>query len=388
MKMEEKLFRISEIISRSLEGELDENELRELEDWLAENERHRTLLQDWSSVDKRQEKSEAYERLKYSEAWENFRKIRQEKLAICRRRRWNILMKCAASLVALLGVAVALWWNQDKKQELQVADIVVDSGKSQAVLVLSSGERRMLDEDGKCIEDGGMTIRTESGEINYTGQSAKAECVFHTLEVPRGGEYFMVLADGTKVWLNAATRLKYPVAFGEGTRKVFLEGEAYFEVAKDAGRMFVVETEQARVKVLGTSFDVCAYEDDGKVFTTLEEGCVEMEKTDNSELMRMSPGEQVCLAEGEKMVKYEVETALFTSWRSGRLVFKNMSLEDLMRNISRWYDVDVKFERENLKKIVFTGDVRKYEELDEVLEFIELTSEARFMIEEDMITVY
>lgn len=357
MKREEKIFRISEIISKLLGEDLNENELCELEKWLAEDEHNRRLLQNWKSISKIQEKTEAYERLKYSEAWENFRKVRQEKLALSRRKCWSI----------------------------------VNPGKSQAVLILSSGERRMLDEDGMSIDDGGMTIRTESGEINYAAHSQvnmPGKSVFHTLEVPRGGKYFMVLADGTKVWLNAATRLKYPVAFGEKHRKVFLEGEAYFEVAKDAERMFVVETALARVKVLGTSFDVCAYEDDDKVFTTLEKGCVEMEKADNSELIRMSPGEQVCLVEGKKMIKYEVETALFTSWRSGRLVFKNMSLEDLMRNISRWYDVDVKFGRENLKKIVFTGDVKRYKDLNEVLEFIGLTSEARFMIEDGMITIY
>ena len=198
----------------------------------------------------------------------------------------------------------------------------------------------------------------------------------------------VALPDGSKVWLNNAATLKYPREFSEKERNVYLEGEAYFEVAKDAERMFVVETAHAIVKVLGTSFDVCDYEEDGKMFTTLEEGVVEMEKADNSEQMRMAPGEQVCLVEGGRTRKYEVETALFTSWRSGRLVFKNMSLEDLMRNITRWYDVEVKFERESLKKVVFTGDMKKYEDLRDVLEFIELTSETHFLIEGNKIIVY
>lgn len=391
MEKEENIFRISEIVSKLLEGDLNEKELVELEEWLAEDERHQELLQNWMSVSKMQEKTEAYERLKYVEAWENFRKVRQDKLAVHRRKRLNSWLKYAAVFFVFLGIAAVLLWRQNEEKTVQVAETTICIGKSQAVLVLSSGERRMLDEEEKSIEDGGMIIKAESGAINYIGQvqsDVKGENVFHTLEVPRGGEYFMVLGDGTKVWLNAATRLRYPVAFGEGVRKVFLEGEAYFEVAKDAKRMFVVETAQARVKVLGTSFDVCAYEEDGKVFMTLEEGSVEMEKADCTEVLRMVPGEQVCLVEGERMMKYEVETALFTSWRSGRLVFKNMSLEELMRIISRWYDVEVKFKKENLKQIVFTGDVKKYEDLDEVLEFVELTSEARFMIEGDMITVY
>ena len=391
MKKEEKIFRISEIISKSLGENLNEDEVRELEVWLAEDEHNRELLKEWKSVVKTEEKIEAYKRLKYSEAWENFRKVRQEKLVLRRRKNRSVWLKYAAVFVISLGVAVVLLRNQGEDKVVQVAETTVSAGRSQAVLVLSSGERQTLNEEGKRIEDGGMTIKTESGTINYSGQvqsEVKGENVFHTLEVPRGGEYFMVLADGTKVWLNADTRLKYPVAFGGGVRKVFLEGEAYFEVAKDVRRMFVVETAHARVKVLGTSFDVCAYEEDGKVFTTLEEGSVEMEKADYTEALRMIPGEQVCLIEDGRMEKYEVETELFTSWRSGRLVFKNMSLEELMRNISRWYDVEVKFKKEHLKRIVFTGDVKKYEDLDEVLEFVELTSEARFMIEGDIITIY
>ena len=363
-----------------------------MEEWLAEDEHHQALLQDWKSCSTIRQKTEAYERLKYSEAWEDFRKARQEKMSLLRRKRWNMWMKYAALFVVPLSVAVVLLWNNtEKSKELQVAESIVNPGKSQAVLVLSSGERQALDEEERSFKDGGMTIKAQSGEINYANQvqkNAKNASAFHTLEVPRGGGYFMVLADGTKVWLNAATRLSYPVAFGEGVRKVFLEGEAYFEVAKDAERMFVVETAHAIVKVLGTSFDVCDYEEDGKMFTTLEEGVVEMKKADNSEQMRMAPGEQVCLVEGGRMRKYEVETALFTSWRSGRLVFKNMSLEDLMRNITRWYDVEVKFERESLKKVVFTGDMKKYEDLSDVLEFIELTSETHFLIEGNKIIVY
>lgn len=173
-----------------------------------------------------------------------------------------------------------------------------------------------------------------------------------------------------------------------GIRKVLLEGEAYFEVAHDTTRPFVVETEQAKVKVLGTSFDVSAYEEEGKTWTTLEEGMVEIESLDRGEKIRMVPGEQICLIEGKGMEKYKVETALFTSWRSGRLVFKDMRLEELMRNMARWYDVKVEFYREEAKDIVFTGDVKKYEDLNEVLEIIELTSDVHFTIEEQRIIVH
>lgn len=169
---------------------------------------------------------------------------------------------------------------------------------------------------------------------------------------------------------------------------MILEGEAYFEVARDTSRPFVVETVQAKVSVLGTSFDVCAYAEEGKTWTTLEEGVVEVESMDKGEKVRMVPGEQVCLTGGKGMEKYKVETALFTAWRSGRLVFKDMRLEDLMRNLARWYDVKVEFYREEAKDIVFTGDVKKYEDLNEVLEIIELTSDVHFTIEGQSIIVH
>ena len=299
-------------------------------------------------------------------------------------------MRYAAMFMIPLGVAVALLSRNDVKEKSQVEPITVKAGKSQAVLVLSSGERQVLDLGERNIEDGGMRISADSGRISYNGKSRTGEVwdAFHILEVPRGGEYLMILEDGTKVWLNAATRLKYPVAFVGGIRKVLLEGEAYFEVAHDTTRPFVVETEQAKVKVLGTSFDVSAYEEEGKTWTTLEEGMVEIESLDRGEKIRMVPGEQICLIEGKGMEKYKVETALFTSWRSGRLVFKDMRLEDLMRNMARWYDVKVEFYREEAKDIVFTGDVKKYEDLNEVLEIIELTSDVHFTIEEQRIIVH
>lgn len=391
MDKEENALRISEFISKSLDDCLEEGELQELEKWLTEDERHRELFALWSSTELMERKAEVYERLDYMRVWEEFRKVRQDKLSARRRRIRITWMKYAAMFIVPLGIAVALLSKEDIKEEKTEEPITVKAGKSQAVLVLSSGERQVLDWGERSIEDGGMKISADSGRISYDGKSlsgAGVQDAFHMLEVPRGGEYFMTLEDGTKVWLNAATRLKYPVVFASGIRKVILEGEAYFEVARDISRPFVVETVQAKVSVLGTSFDVCAYAEEGKTWTTLEEGVVEVESMDKGEKVRMVPGEQVCLTGGKGMEKYKVETALFTAWRSGRLVFKDMRLEDLMRNLARWYDVKVEFYREEAKDIVFTGDVKKYEDLNEVLEIIELTSDVHFTIEGQSIIVH
>lgn len=391
MDKEENIFKISEFISKFLGDSLKEEELQELEKWVEEDEHHRELFDKWSSTELMRQKAEAYKRLNYIGAWEEFRKVRRGRLAT-RRRKWRITcMKYVAMFIIPLGIAIMLFIRNGREEEGQMESIAVKAGKPQAVLVLSSGERQVLDRGEKSIEDRGVMIRADSGRINYEGKllaKGGVQEVFHVLEVPRGGEYFMTLEDGTRVWLNAATRLKYPVVFTGGIRKVFLKGEAYFEVVHDTTRPFIVETEQANIRVLGTSFDVCAYKEEGKMWTTLEEGMVEVESADKEKKIKMFPGEQICLEDGRGMKKYKVETALFTSWRIGRLVFKDIRLEDLMRNMARWYDVEVVFRRENLKDIVFTGDVKKYEDLNEVLEMIELTSEARFTIEGQSIIIH
>ena len=388
MDKEENALRISEFISKSLGDCLEEGELQELEKWLTEDERHRELFALWSSTELMERKAEVYERLDYMRAWEKFRKVRQDKLSARRRRIKITWMKYAAMFIVPLGIAVALLSKEDIKEEKTEEPITVKAGKSQAVLVLSSGERQVLDWGERSIEDGGMKISADSGRISYDGKSlsgAGVQDAFHMLEVPRGGEYFMTLEDGTKVWLNAATRLKYPVVFASGIRKVILEGEAYFEVKKDANRPFYVHTEAGKVRVLGTAFNVCAYSNDRFWQTTLVEGSVMINQEEKEVLLKPNEQYQIDVRTGKAGLR-EVLPELYTSWRDGKFYFKAYTFEELVEKLERWYDFKMFYMNEEIKTRRFSGVVNKYQPLEEMFKFLQMTSDVQFNVKGNVVT--
>ena len=377
------------LIKRSFTSLLDEEDRWVLEAWLGESERHRQLYEEMKRFVVRRENFQLSMEMKKQFKQEFDLKI-DEAYRRRGRRVWLKVVSYAAMLALPLIAGILLWTRQPVEEVVDYGIGPIEHGVRKATLVLNDGKVLALDTSRMTLkESDGVMIHTNDQALVYVDSlDNKGVDLQNRLITPKGGEYTIMLVDGTKVWVNAATEIYYPVKFVGKERRVWLEGEAYFEVAHDTTRPFVVETEQAKVKVLGTSFDVSAYEEEGKTWTTLEEGMVEIESLDRGEKIRMVPGEQICLIEGKGMEKYKVETALFTSWRSGRLVFKDMRLEELMRNMARWYDVKVEFYREEAKDIVFTGDVKKYEDLNEVLEIIELTSDVHFTIEEQRIIVH
>lgn len=205
------------------------------------------------------------------------------------------------------------------------------------------------------------------------------------LIIPKGGEYQVVLADGTKVWLNSASRLIYPQSFMGKERRVVLSGEAFFDVAHDAERPFIVETSQMNVKVLGTRFNVNDYDDNEEVSTTLVNGSVEIVSGDQ-QVFRLVPGEQAYGKENE-LEKREVNVRLYTSWIDGKFLFNNTELEEIAKQISRWYDVEIFFSSENVKKVRFTGAIVKFKPLDDLVRMIESTSQVRFSVKGKTIVI-
>ena len=205
------------------------------------------------------------------------------------------------------------------------------------------------------------------------------------LIIPKGGEYQVVLADGTKVWLNSASRLIYPQSFMGKERRVVLSGEAFFDVAHDAERPFIVETSRMNVKVLGTRFNVNDYDDNEEVSTTLVNGSVEI-FSGGQQAFRLVPGEQAYGKENE-LEKREVNVRLYTSWIDGKFLFNNTELEEIAKQISRWYDVEIFFSSENVKKVRFTGAIVKFKPLDDLVRMIESTSQVRFSVKGKTIVI-
>ena len=218
------------------------------------------------------------------------------------------------------------------------------------------------------------------------GDMQQEEMLFNTITIPRSGEYKLVLSDGTKVWLNSASKLKYPVAFTGGQRKVFLEGEAYFEVAADTVHPFLVETSGMSVTVLGTGFNVMAYPEEMEAAVTLVHGKVGVQTDHRQQILH--PDEQyVYQTTTRRGTVRKVDVSQYVDWKDGILNFDSMPLEELTRRLGRWYDVDFFFVAEELKTLKYSGAFKKYNDIRYVLNIIEEITNVQFVLNERTIVV-
>ena len=211
---------------------------------------------------------------------------------------------------------------------------------------------------------------------------------YNKLTTPVGGEYSLVLSDGTKVFLNADSELKYPVEFSDGKRIVDLKGEAYFEVHKDSLRPFIVRMNGAEVTVLGTSFNVNTYEDDGQIYTTLVNGSVRVSSVKNGQAEVLKPGMQSVMdVQSGQLTVREVDVEPYVAWREGRFVFRAMTLDLIMRQLQRWYDFEVFYQNPELKDYEFRGVIKRDMDLDKVLSVIKVTTNVDFEVKGKVITI-
>ena len=261
--------------------------------------------------------------------------------------RWSV----AASVVLCVALSVLYLWNDSYwafEQKFPQQVNLTQHKMANVELILADGKRVLLDGSGQQIQDHGVSGIKDDSLQGLTYVQAKAldknvtEVLYNTLKVPTGGFYQLELSDGTRVWLNAESELRFPVQFGVGKREVYLRGEAYFDVRKDTSRRFVVHLRESNVTVLGTSFNVKAYGDEDYIYTTLVEGQVRFTSEKEHEEVTLRPGMQsvLNLKSGKTELK-EVEVEQFTAWRQGRFVFPSTTLGDLMCQLKRWYDIDV-----------------------------------------------
>ena len=306
-----------------------------------------------------------------------------------RERWWRWIAACAAVMV---GLVVVMYRGEEKGKAVEVA--VVDSivpGRTMAKLVLGSGCEVLLDTvkgERLVVAEGVMARREGRGLAYEAGTGGNTEMEWNELVVPRGGEYDVVLEDGTRVWLNADSRLRYPVVFGSGERRVWLEGEGYFDVARDSMRPFVVEAGEQQVRVLGTAFDVSAYEGERLHYTVLERGRVAVENRRTGEERVLRPGQQVMQdVETGRVTVREVEVGRLVAWREGMFVFDGLTLEQIMGTLGRWYNVEVFYANEKAKELVFRGNLPRYSDFRVVLSVLEKTSNVRFGVRGRTVTV-
>ncbi|NOY96810.1 MAG: FecR family protein [Chlorobi bacterium] len=385
-------LRIAELIALEVTGELNVSEKEELSKWLSSASENIKLYNKIKSqlLESSKNKIDIQKELAWSIIERETSKLGKPNIYV------NFL-KYAAIVILLLSVSGIIYWNFSNKSGNNHVVGYSDTpelvpGRQQALLVMSNGVTVKLDKEKKdsLKEENGLLIENKGNVLTYkavgnidNAKKKQRKIIYNTLITPKGGEYNLVLSDGTKVWVNADSKLIYPVKFIGGTRELTLEGEAYFEVAKNIRKPFIIKTNDYNIEVLGTTFNVSAYKDDSKVVTTLVEGSVKIKDFDDSgNEVRIKPDEQLILNKVEKGILIrKVDVNDYIAWKEGRFIFVRQNLESIMGILARWYNFDVQFEAEELKALVFTGNMDKYEQLSMPLKMIAETNKVNFRIE-------
>lgn len=301
------------------------------------------------------------------------------------------LVQVAAAIFIFFIAGLVIFNSRKAKTDSEIAKInkpaVIVPGGNKAILTISGGKTIVLDgaANGLVTRTGaGDVLKTQRGQLVYkdkaSGNSAAtiADVEYNTLTTPRGGEYQLVLPDGTKVWLDAASSITYPVAFTGNSRRVKLTGQGYFEVAKNKKKPFYVDVNQTEIKVLGTHFNISAYNDDGRNTTTLLEGAVQV--TRNNKIAMLKPGQQAVIVNGSDDIavsEADIEEAM--AWKNGYFIFDDDDIRSVMRKVSRWYDVDVDFQRD-FSDQHFGGTFYRSKSINELLDHFQKVGNLHFKI--------
>lgn len=357
--------------------ELSHAELLELKGWLEENAEHRQEFDHLMAKYKAARRVGCWGSIQEEKAWNNI----SQQLLTTRKTQIIRWWRYAAVILILIGLGTVYYALHSDTACDDTYAMQFVPGCRKAILRLSNGQEVNLAADTNCVltEKNGARITVGGQEhIIYDAEgSNREELVYNTIIVPRGGEYSLVLADGSRVWLNSETELTYPAVFSKQERHLILKGEAFFEVARDTSRPFIVESRHNRVEVLGTRFNVSAYDDLSTVKTTLLQGSVKI--TNGHDHLLLRPGEQaVCSENG--LESHPVDAKMIASWVYGTFEFENMPLAEITDQLGRWYDVDFRYENTALKAITFTGAATRYKDLGFMLSMLEQLSGVRFIV--------
>ncbi len=372
---------IIQLIQLYLVGDLSGEEKVKLEEWVTQDPSREKLFKEICN-----EKSVAsdfgiYEKVNKDSAWEKVilkGNIKQKNPP--RRLGWY---KFVAAVMIPLMVVAAGYFIRETKQGIEPKDTEfasIEPGKSKAILRLADNRVIEITREQETrfdVAEGIAAINNSLGMV-YPEQVAMGKAEYNVLEVPRGGEYTVTLSDGTVVYLNSGSELRYPVAFGSERRDVFLSGEGYFEVAKDAERPFFVNADKLKIRVYGTSFNVNTY-NIANVETVLVEGKIGIQG--NNAEYTVKPG-QLALYNREEgtMEIRDVDVRPYVAWKEHEFMFDDESLEEIMNTLSLWYDVDVFFQTASLKQLHFTGHLGRYEEVSHILDAISGVTQVKFSV--------
>lgn len=375
-----------EIISKSFRTELEPGEREILERWLVASQEHRDFYERARLGGETDPAFGVDHEVLSVRKVEMLRKAREMKSREARRRQTRYV-RYAAAVVLPLMVAVGMWMGMDRNAGNVMVAERVQPGSGRVVLELNDGRTYILDTT-RVVETGieGSLAKAESKSLVYEKQEAEV-LVYNKVIVPRAGEYALTLSDGTRVWLNSDSEIRYPVAFGKDRRTIFLSGEAYFEVEKDAERPFYVVMDDMEVKVYGTSFNVNTHYR-GRVQTTLVEGKVGIRVKSTGDETILKPNQMAEFNVEDKSVEVkDVDTYNYIAWKSGEFVFQDETIEEIMDRLCLWYDTEVFYANESVRRKRFTGMIARFTDVADVLYLIEETATVHFNLKGNVITV-
>lgn len=382
--MKDQDFNISHIIVRYLRNELTDSEQQLLKQWLVDPKNQELFER---LVDKQTllDKSFEYDNDNPEKAWSNINRQINNPFKPLK------LLKYAATILLPLLVTLIIYRQMDVKNIEVSQQTEVEIGEKSAIIYLSDGQLINLKQDTSSLirSENELLIHRDSNTLyiddSYltTGLDNKMNKIVTT----KGMEYQLTLSDGTRVWLNADSKLEFPSKFSPKERRVIVSGELYFDVAENTEVPFIVKSQSSELKVLGTEFNIRSYDDELSTVSTLIEGSVEVSNT-KGETIRLKPGYEALIAHNDTKLESQVaDIEAVTAWKNGRFYFDNQDLKRIMEDLSRWYDVDIFYFNTEVRLKRFSVDVPRYQHINEVLQLMEGTGDVKFEINNRTILV-
>lgn len=372
---------------------LSAEQQNELDCWLGEEDANDAIMQEIIRLQEDLSLAEMYKSISITADWKKLKR-RVSILPGWKLKPLLRISKTAAAVFIPLLILSGIWFYTHRKAVEPLVEILpvnIQPGTSKALLELSNGEKISLSGDSstrKLVDKNGNLVGFDSVNqlVLIPSSDSKNDRTINTIQVPDGGEYQLVLSDGSKLWLNSGSTLRFPAVFASNERKVELSGEAFFDVAKAANYPFIVKTSKSEITVLGTSFNISSYDDDLWEQTTLVSGIVTVNVKNSA--YQLTPGNQLNLNCFDLSAEIKpVDTQLYTSWKNGMFRFQNMPLDELTVKLGRWYNVRFIFKEEECRNFRFTGAIGKNADISVFLKMIENTTGVLFSIKNDSIVV-
>ena len=382
-------FEFAKELLRYTRGELSKEEEKGIEQVLLEVKGMNTLVEELKDKNRIEHEMHVIAKFDTERALSKLKNRKQVK------RRGILSWIAAASVVVIAGVSAWILLSQEPDVDNLSVTEKFEPGKAIVTLEMASGLKYRLDTLSSVVRNNRVNVAFDNndGVLKIKEQDSLAdgttkEIGYNTINVPYGGTYTVELCDGTKVYLNSGTTLEFLSRFDGKVRSVILKGEAYFDVARNVSKPFVVEVDEMKVKVLGTSFNVKSYVDEPGVYTTLVEGSVAILRDGQPE-KKIKPGEQAYYNKGVGTLSIaEVDVKEFTSWKDGVFYFKDIALEEILRIVSRWYDLEVFYMNQGAKSVIYSGKLPMYSSVEDVLRKFEISGDVRFELKGRTLTVF